>query len=289
MSWHAYRLVYRLESPLHVGWRKIGNLMQTRPYVAGRCWWGAVTSHLTQWLGVYDYQAVGEFVRENLIFGYFFPAEDTVRPLFPRWVSGDIRYGDELLPADEFERRFLSSLASTAIDYQHNTAAEGQLHEVEFVVPRTEKGDVFIIGHLLVREGDRIRSANSEVHVDELPLLTQVLAQVRIGGERRSGFGRLQLITDQIVQCNDIFGHALELDGERPVLRVNVANPLPAHFLVDGLDAEGEIEPLLGREWDEDTGPGRRLSIAMICWTPGSRTRQMGRAEIRPMSIGAMI
>ena len=80
MAWQAYRLVFRLESPLHVGWRKIGNLMQTRYYVPGRVFLGAVTTNLARWLGETNYRQTGEWVRENLRFGYFYPAENPDKP-----------------------------------------------------------------------------------------------------------------------------------------------------------------------------------------------------------------
>jgi hypothetical protein len=300
MSWHAYRLIYRLESPLHIGWRKIGNLMQTRLYVTGRNWWGAAASHLTQWLGIDDYQAVGKFVRDNLIFGYFFLAEDPATPFLPRWEKAGICYGT--LSADQFEWRFLSSVASTAIDYQLNTAAEGLLHEVEFIVPKIKEGNifknVFLVGHLLARDQAQAKCANQEVsincdakevYVNQLALLTQVLAQARIGGERRYGFGRIKLDPQQVIEYSDLFGHKLELTGEKPMLELNNKEPLPAHFSVDSLEAEGEIEPLLGREWDENTGPGRRVSVATICWAPGSKAKQTVRAEIRQMGVGVVV
>lgn len=280
MTWHAYRLVYRLESPLHVGWRKTGNLMQTRPYITGRNWWGAATACLTQWLGNSNYQSVGELVQERLIFGYFFPTtEPGISPL-PHCET------------DDFERRFLSSLTSTAIEAQHNTAAEGQLHEVEFIVPHTREGlhvtgsQVFMVGHLLARDGDRITCDATEVYVDGVRLLTEVLAQARIGGERRYGFGRVSLVRDQVAQCNDIFGHTLHLSVERPTLTLNTSQPLPTHCSVASLEANGEIEPLLGREWHVDKGPGRDFSAVTICWMPGAKARHPTTITIGPMGVG---
>ena len=44
MAWRAYKIVLRLRSPLHIGRGKVGNLQRTRPYVAGRNLWGALTA-----------------------------------------------------------------------------------------------------------------------------------------------------------------------------------------------------------------------------------------------------
>ena len=48
MVWTIYRVTLKLTSPLHVGWKKIGNLMITRPYVTGRTLWGALTARLVR-------------------------------------------------------------------------------------------------------------------------------------------------------------------------------------------------------------------------------------------------
>lgn len=285
--WHAYRIVYRLKSPLHSGWRKTGNLMQTRPFVPGRTWWGAATSHLTQWKRSCDYEAEGKFLKNNLVFGYFFLAEDPDVSLVPCWKEGCLCYGP--LGADEFERCFISSRASTAIDYRHNTADEGQLHEVEFIVHRTGRGDVFLVGHLLAREGDRVTCNERDVIVDGLPLLNEVLSGLRIGGERRYGFGHLLLYEAR--RCKDIFGHRLAgRDDEWPIVELNQELPVPAHLKAADFKAAGQIEPLVGREWDLNRGPGRAHSEALICWMPGSRTRHADgrRAKIIEMGIWAL-
>jgi hypothetical protein len=282
--WHAYRLVYRLESPLHIGWRKVGNLMQTRPYVTGRAMWGATTANLTQWLGSYNYPVVGDLVRENLIFGYFFPATDPNHPYLPCWRENQLHYGS--LPAEKFEQDFLGSRTSTAIDYRHNTASEGQLHEVEFVSPHVYQQPVFLVGHLLARTTERIACTATQISVDGVPLFEQAISQLQIGGERRYGFGRITLDQDQISPISsggNLFQHALRLDSEHPMLEVTSNHPLPAHFEVASVSATGELEPLRGAEWDEK-GPGRHLSAPLICWMPGAKLAHSCLAV--PKSLG---
>ena len=46
MTWTVYRVTWRLLAPMHIGWRKLGNMQQTRPYVTGRNLWGAFTARL---------------------------------------------------------------------------------------------------------------------------------------------------------------------------------------------------------------------------------------------------
>lgn len=290
MPWHAYRLVYRLESPLHIGWRKTGNLMQTRLYVPGRNWWGVATSHLAQWVYSGDYQTAGAFVQENLIFGYFFLTDNPRdnKPLIPHQSQDD-----------EIERRFVRSLASTAIDTSSNTATEGQLHEVEFVVPHIERvgqeaGRVFLAGHLFARAGEQIRCERDEVYVGEAPLLNGVLKQIRIGGERRYGYGQMQYHHEYMVSYKPddpfpkMFEYSLQLDGEKPQVTVSAKQPLPAHVLTDNVQAIGEIEPFLGREWHANGGPGNTLSTVRICWVPGTVVQEDIAATIFPMGILAV-
>ena len=158
------------------------------------------------------------------------------------------------------------------------------------------RGDVLLIGHLLAREVDgqpyssvtfTVRCANDEVTVNDLPLLGRVLAHVRLGGERRYGFGRVQIL--RVEQATDLFGHPLvALDGPSPVVGVDAVHPLPAHARIDRLRARGEIEPFLGREWHEMDGPGRRLSNPMLCWSPGAVARSSSRVSVGPMGVWAV-
>jgi len=78
MSWQCYDLIFRLMAPLHVGWRKSGNLQQTRGYVPGKNQWAALTARLTR---EYDdgakgqrYVEIGQKVQKHFRFGYLYPA-----------------------------------------------------------------------------------------------------------------------------------------------------------------------------------------------------------------------
>ena len=139
MTWAHYRLTFRLLSPLHVGYRRTGNLMQTRPYVPGRLLWAALTARLTRGAGQGDdpeaYQRLGHAVQEHFRFGYLWPglgekdADKKIyvppkRPYFP-WEH-----------KEDFDYLLLGSVMSTALDPHQTTAHEGSLHEVEYLAPR---------------------------------------------------------------------------------------------------------------------------------------------------------
>lgn len=76
MTWTACHITLRVLSPIHIGWRKIGNLQQTRPYVTGRSLWGALTARLTRELGNSNYLHIGDLVDKHLAFTYFYPSTE---------------------------------------------------------------------------------------------------------------------------------------------------------------------------------------------------------------------
>lgn len=118
MAWVHYSLCFRLLSPLHVGHRRVGNLMQTKPYVPGKLLWAALTARLTRDRDPSrtpqgkDYQDIGDKIKGNFRFGYLWPSLDQDRPCFP-WEH------------DDFDYVFLGSYVSTALDYGREAADEG--------------------------------------------------------------------------------------------------------------------------------------------------------------------
>lgn len=274
MSRHAYRLVFRLESPLHIGRRKINNLMQTRYYVPGRVFWGAVTAHLTRWLGGTDYRRVGTLVRDYLRFGYFFPAKIPDEPLYPRQDRqhpAEFVYGQNTLPEAKFEREFLNVVTSTAIAHETNAAEEASLHEVEFLTPSLALGrPVYLVGHLFVHGDEKITSTGADVQVQGISLFSQVLASLRIGGERRYGFGRLTLDRNMCQPVDEMFGYDLRRNEGRWCVTVPAQQPLLAHATTGGLRLSGAVEPLVSREWKKERGPGRQITLLDLCYAPGS-------------------
>ncbi len=266
MTWTAYKIVFQMLAPMHIGWFKQGNLQRTRPYVTGKALWGALTARLTrdhpELRG--DYGAVGQRVNEELAFSYFYPAVSENVDLWP-WEK-----------PDEFAWRYLGSYASTALDYGHNTAEEGSLHETEFIAPCTREGDqVYLVGYIFERQGCTLPWRD-------------VLSRLQLGGERTYGWGRVRLekMSSPLSSGEKFFvdGLAMALDGERPVLRASTNTPLLAStntpLLAHALAAEfqgrrpvssvrGPVEPLLGRETDPQGRFGAHLPEARICWPPG--------------------
>jgi hypothetical protein len=257
---------------MHIGTGKVGNLQRTRPYVAGRNLWGALTERLARDTNSQDYVGVGNQVHAGLTFTYFYPttAEDgTVDP----WP-----WEDEA----RFRYLFLSSETATAINPSARSAEEGSLHEVECILPHTRQGEpVYLAGYVFQKEdfGLDWRSA---------------LDRLQIGGERGYGWGRVEVVgearmidDDQV----DLFelGHVGYPGGPWVRVLLQAGAPVLAHALATPFDArppvldntiEGPIEPLVGRETTPQGRFGVRLSAAQICYVPGAQVKAKTSVEI---------
>lgn len=268
MSWRAYRVVLRLRSPLHVGLGKVGNLQRTRPYITGRVLWGALTMRLTrdaaQGRGPAtdsrEYRRVGEQVHRSLAFTYFYPAlksGDDYRVVWP-WEN-----------ERAFRSRFLSSYQGTALSYPHQSAATGMLHEVEFISPHTlDTGEVvFLKGYVFEKEGCILdwRSA---------------FKRLQVGGERGYGWGDVELVNSSESADERLFGGPGVFKGgdDKPIVHLPTDGRLLAHSPTMDLPVDGNVEPLVGREWRSDNPRrrhvGQHVAFSDICFAPGSVVRQ---------------
>lgn len=275
--WRCYRLVFQAHSPIHIGYRRIGNIQRTRYYILGRTMWGAVSKKLTQSLGSRDYADVAEFVKENLRFGYFFPALDPERPFYP-------------FLKEEFERLLIRSIDLTAINHFTTSAEEETLHELEFLTHLAElDGELkplFFIGSLFLKEGATYEG--KKVGWEEEIKLSEMIKELSVGGEIKYGFGKLVL--DEGNKVNEFLnGYPIELGTEEPVIRVPARKPFLAHFRADGKEnSEGEIEPLVGKEWEDKKGhhgAGQELSQPLVCWVPGSWAQEETEVKVGHFGI----
>lgn len=279
MTWQMYCVIFRLRSPMHIGWNKIGNVQRTRPYITGRSLWGGLTMRLSRdraytqqrSASASDYQITGKWVHENLAFTYLYPAiQEKGNDL-----SDSFRYPVVWPWQEQFSYGFLSSYASTALAATAQSATEGTLHEVEFLTPmRIDTGEpVYLVGYIFVHQDVS----------DQYDTIKHALQRLQVGGERTYGWGRLEL--QEFTRCTDmiLFFNSREsidvnvdVNNTRPTLSFDKNGLLLAHTRVENTQAKGEIEPLVGREWRAMEATHNKVGQYVACngvyFAPGTRT-----------------
>jgi len=275
MGWTAYRLVYQAKSPVHIGWHTLGYIKLTRYYITGKAIWGALTANLTRACFTYDdYIDVGNLLCSSILTGYFYPSLDPDSlPMLPEYTENGLMYGD--YKREDFERLYIKSYGQTAVLPESNTAEDGSLHESEYIQPVIEKDgrqrQVYFIGYIFINDDAEYNGV--EINLQNI---REALTEIFVGGDRKYGWGRLRLFNKPDEEGNQsrMFGLEIKLDGEYPLVAIPQKGRIPAHLLIDHrLRLKGDIEPLVGREWEKKTrkaGAGQRISEARICWTPGS-------------------
>lgn len=313
MSWSLYTWTFRLRSPLHVGFHKTMHLFRTRPYAPGKLVWGALTAKLAPLFPLSDYLKTGQALEEVFRFSnlYLYTGGDTL--YLPRYTEREgLKFGlaDKSLTRRDFEKYFFSSMASTAVKPETFTAEEGLLHQVEFINPylissRTDADNftpVYLRGLLWIKkpaetavfqviekDGGIVLSqndTNSEVNFAEL------VKRLQIGGERKYGFGLLELqgIPEQILGSDG--NEAIRLPGfpgrwrpDKEVVRIGLGQdePLWGHVLSpEKVPCRGFLEPLVGRNWDMVKGAGQNIKSEGLAWAPGSLLQEARTFEVTP-------
>lgn len=303
MAWAQYRVIFKLKSSLHIGYRKIGNLMQTRSYVPGKNLWAALTARITRdSKNSNSYKATGEKINENLLFSYFWPAIapeakkdkisslklktedkeiwDSLRTYFTFNISDDT-FLKKIYPLKEesnkikpFDYLFLDSYASTSLDYERQGAEEGSLHETEFISPVTrDKRQVYLAGSIWVKDN---------LH-DDIKNWKNSLENISIGGEQKYGWGRLELFYCEKVE------NTIGTDGSAKAMKKSLegkdckpveytidpddfpwSGPAPVHIYAanNPPNVQGSLEPLVG--WNTNEAGELKVSGATIAFCPGT-------------------
>ncbi len=270
MGWKAYRWVWRLESPLHVGIAPAGALQRCRLYVPARAVWGAMVSALAR---QHNDGELAKLLRDQVRFSYLFPAMQSNHEWtawLPHFEAGmGLVWKPEQpqekngLPDRCFRQLLLHTRPSTAIDPRTDTAEEGSLRETEVILPRWREdavpfsfpqgmprpvGPVAMAGYVFVKSGTD--SAQEVLDVNCL----------LVGGDTRYGLGRLvrEGTPEPTSRC---FGDSLKLDDpEGPT----IVKPSALYAHGQGHAAlTGHMECLRG--WNT-----ANMESEKVLYTPGS-------------------
>lgn len=281
MTWQRLPLCFELLSPLHVGFlpNQPGTVVaRTRCYVPGKNLWGALTASITPRLypapTASNYRAVGESIREQIVFSYFYLSDGT--QLFaPDYTKDGLAWGN--LTDRAFRARFIGSRVSTAIG-EAGGADDASLHEIEFVrhrigSPGESSQKVLLIGMAWIHQGTSV--ANHALRlVDALYFLSE--PDLVVGGERNYGFGRLRLVPGE--EVFKVGGSDWWPQDPEAGIPVDDRRPLIGHapYLQDRM-FRGEVEIVAGREYRRNgagagfQGPGIQITNAGYCFAPGTR------------------
>ena len=260
--WQVYKIVLRLLSPMHIGYRKMANINYTRYYVPAKTIWGALTNAIVEDSGKGNFKEVGEALKESLRISYFFFTKNKTgeEPLIPEYTDQNLNFGRDLSKAD-FEREFLDTYASTAVKPEYFTAEEQSLHEAEIICPfsKITAKPTYLVGYIFEKQNA------SNIHDWQT-----AIQNLQIGGERKYGFGRVTGRLKPVGDSESIFCK-YDFMPDIPALKVNKGDPVPAHTKeIDMEILAGETEALVSRETKESNEFGKEISDAKLCFTPGT-------------------
>lgn len=278
-----YELRLRLLAPLHAGWRKVGNLQQTRPYVPGNTLWGALTARLArmraaQTGGVANYQKAGDEIDKGLRFSYFYPVDDGA-------PSGNIEW--PWVMKSNFDWKFLNSFTGSPVESRRQTTTEGGLHETEYIMPHTREGNpVFLQGYVAVNA-----TSVSPSCLGEVLCLQNLFNQLQLGGERSYGWGRVAVEKCRPMDGEGVrfFGYNLQIDDSDHLYMIIPQDGfLPAHLRIQGNKdddgpndyIEGPIEVLNGRLTKKGDRYGRNFAGPGLFWAPGGKVKRELKLEV---------
>lgn len=289
--WERVSVTFKLKSPLHIGYIPFkGSVVSpTRYYVLGRNLWGAITKKITEELYQEpigdNYRLIGTHVAEAFRFSYFY-VYDGETVYLPEFTEEGLKYGDDKkkITVSAFEKKFVGSRISTAIDEISYTAKQESLHEIEFINDsfKDESGclrRVKIAGCIwckkgAVIDGKEIVYSNEGIFIDDFNIIEELI----LGGESKYGFGHVMMDTVNKVKVFEKVNQIHE-DSNDGKLKVTIkeGSSLLAHFEYSkNLNFRGDIELLSGRGYfypdakERSDRPGKVISKPEYYFSPGT-------------------
>ncbi len=289
MSWRVFNAEFKAKTSLHIGYHKVGLLQRTRYYVPGKLLWAGLTAKVTPILKNKptgsDYKDIGDFLQENMIFSYYF-LKCEGNEFKPKFIEGiGLTYG--IKSTQEFEKSFITSIPSTAIDSETMSAEDETLHEIEVISSHNKESNqpVSIFGHIFVKEGVdgnlSLDVEDNEIKFNGTSINDILKDGIFVGGERRYGLGYIQL-EDNV---KDVDNSKFTVKNDKVCTELKQGETIEAHLGTnDSVSLKGEIEAVSGRNWGKK-GAGRSLSESFLAWIPGSIVEEKMLVEVGKFGI----
>ncbi|HHU75816.1 MAG TPA: CRISPR-associated protein [Firmicutes bacterium] len=272
-TWSAYQLFFELLSPMHIGWRKVGNLQQTRTYVLSRTIWGALTARLARAAGAADdntlYKKFGSMIDDGLRFSYFYLTDSKMQLSCLAGSGGWPWRAEEVVggagsSTDLFDWKYLHSYNGSPVTEQRVTQAGG-LHETELIMPFTREGKkVYLTGIVFENKKNGLVISNWKRSFNYLQL----------GGERSYGWGKV-VLAEKMMGTDKLFGSDLRLDKLHPQVLLPANSFITSHVQLNKAasveDFAGDVEVLAGRLTTKGGKYGRNFAAPLPCWAPGTK------------------
>lgn len=274
MAWTLYHWIWKLESPLYIGWHPSGALNRCRLYVPARTMWGATTAEIARKTFANNmeiYKMTGEDVNKNCRFTYLYPAEkkgEHYLTWLPKYEKDKgliyVKYntGEEITER-EFKKRLLITRAGTAVSPDTDSALDASLHETECMNQWWRCSEntyapkpVYLVGYVF------INNSSTEITKEKLQNNTTLF----IGGDTRYGLGKISLVGSTLEKQGDVWGSKIKEDTDDPVV---TSSTLYWHHSTDDFDNTSEEiigEQELVRGWDHNS----KSSEPIQTWKPGS-------------------
>ncbi len=263
MVW--YKLVFKQNQPIHIGYLDWGVVNETQIFIPGWTMWGA----LTKAYNIYKKESLSN--NQNLFetITCFYPCfnSDGNEVLFPEYKYGEFYLGE--YSEDMFRLEFVDVFVSTAVYPHSRQAVENSLHEIEYILPQSKKmkledkpKQLYWVGLLGIKEENK----------DKVEKFLKEGQKIFVGGEQKYGFGELELVK-KVEEELDLPQWGLSVDGcLESVEPLTLTNHLIVSCIVScitNISFEGELKLVAKYEYTND---GYKLK-AHYCVSVGSEVR----------------
>ncbi len=307
-KFEVLKISLKLKTPLHLGDFERGVFARTKRYIPEKNLWAALTSVITKdIMKEYSpelYRVIGAIVKERCKFSYFYLDDvNEERIYFPYYNNSGFQYlkcsydlkKSETISAKEFDHRYIDSQIMTAIDHDKFSHKDESLHEEEFIYANNIAMTGFLyfktanvaLSELIKNKPAKDIALINKCYDDkgdlnfnqaQLKEWIKLLEYEGIGGHRKRGFGKIQVIINEVTEKETWFDEEIELgnvnqndtlikivhflkDINREFLNENseinkylLLTPVfedQLEELVGKVSFYGDIKPLVGREWTE--------------------------------------